>query len=168
MWESWNLWSETFRFAICVEHEVCSPFLSTDCTTEVYRPLKTLHISDTHMDTNFELQWVSLICSSTPTKVDTPLIKSIVSNSQSVWEPDYGSSVSRQSLDCTFSGFSAGFCINEEKGYLLPTLAWKITLPMFQLNAPVVITFALMMTGAFSRNVGKVIFRTQVGNILFI
>ena len=77
MRESWNLWSETFRFAICVEHEVCSSFLSTDCTTEVYRPLKSLHISDTHMDTNFELQWVSLICSSTPTKVDTPLIANV-------------------------------------------------------------------------------------------
>jgi len=45
---------------------------------------------------------------------------------------------------------------------------------MFRLNAPVVIdvstecssrlTFALMTTGAFSRNIGKVIFRIQVGN----
>ena len=39
----------------------------------------------------------------------------------------------------TFSGFSVGFCINEE-GYMLPTIAR---------------TFALMTTGAFSRNVGK-------------
>ena len=40
----------------------------------------------------------------------------------------------------TFSGLSVGFCINEEEGYLLPTVAR---------------TFALMTTGAFSRNVGK-------------
>ena len=39
----------------------------------------------------------------------------------------------------TFSGFSVGFCINEEEGYLLPTTARKITLPTFRLNAPVVI-----------------------------
>ena len=26
----------------------------------------------------------------------------------------------------TFSGFSVGFCINEEEGYLLPTVARKI------------------------------------------
>ena len=39
-----------------------------------------------------------------------------------------------------FSGFSVGFCTNEEeKGYLLPTIARKITLPTFRLNAPVVI-----------------------------
>ena len=38
-----------------------------------------------------------------------------------------------------FSGFSVGFCINEEEGYLLPTIARKITLPTFRLNAPVVI-----------------------------
>ena len=30
-------------------------------------------------------------------------------------------------------------CLNEEKGYLLPTLARKITLPTFRLNAPVII-----------------------------
>jgi len=38
-----------------------------------------------------------------------------------------------------FSDFSVGFCIYEEKGYLLPTLAWKIALPTFRLNAPVII-----------------------------
>ena len=31
------------------------------------------------------------------------------------------------------------WCMNEEEGYLLPTIAWKITLPTFRLNAPVVI-----------------------------
>ena len=40
---------------------------------------------------------------------------------------------------CVFSDFSVGFCINEEKGYLLPTLARKITLLTFRLNAPVII-----------------------------
>ena len=30
-------------------------------------------------------------------------------------------------LKTTFSGFSVGSCINEEKGYLLPTWDWKIT-----------------------------------------
>ena len=47
----------------------------------------------------------------------------------------------------TFSGFSVGFCINEEKDYLLPTWARKIT--CWHL--------ALMMTGpgAFSWNVVK-------------
>ena len=44
-----------------------------------------------------------------------------------------------------FSGFSVGFCINEEEGYLLPTIARKNNLP----------TFALMTTGAFSRNVAS-------------
>ena len=32
---------------------------------------------------------------------------------------------------CTFSGFSVGFCINEEEGYLLPTIARKITCRCF-------------------------------------
>ena len=32
---------------------------------------------------------------------------------------------------------------------------WETTLPIFQLNAPVVITFALMTTAAFSQNVPK-------------
>jgi len=31
----------------------------------------------------------------------------------------------------SFSDFSVGFCINEEKGYLLPTLARKITCRRF-------------------------------------
>ena len=31
----------------------------------------------------------------------------------------------------TFSGFSVGFCINEEEGYLLPTIARKITCRCF-------------------------------------
>ena len=30
-----------------------------------------------------------------------------------------------------FSGFSVGFCINEEEGYLLPTIARKITCRRF-------------------------------------
>ena len=39
-----------------------------------------------------------------------------------------------------FSGFSVGFCINEEEGYLLPTsYSSENNLPTFQLNAPVVI-----------------------------
>ena len=55
----------------------------------------------------------------------------------------------------SFSGFSVGFCINEEKGYLLTNFISENNLPTFQLNAPVVITFALITTGGFSRNVGK-------------
>ena len=39
----------------------------------------------------------------------------------------------------SFSGFSVGFCINEEEGYLLPTIARKNDLWTFRLNAPVVI-----------------------------
>ena len=31
----------------------------------------------------------------------------------------------------SFSGFSVGFCINEEEGYLLPTIARKITCRCF-------------------------------------
>ena len=42
--------------------------------------------------------------------------------------------------------------------YLLPNWVRKITL--FRTS----FTFALMTTGAFSRNVGKIIFQTQVGN----
>ena len=73
----------------------------------------------------------------------------------------------------TFSGFSVGFYINEEEGYLLPM---GINLPTLQLNAPTVIreggailtdfnhqwcvfahflNFALMTTGGFSRKVSK-------------
>ena len=37
-----------------------------------------------------------------------------------------------------FSGFSVGFCINEEEDYLLPT-RWENSLPMYRLNASVVI-----------------------------
>ena len=44
-----------------------------------------------------------------------------------------------QTSQKSFSDFSVGFCINEEKGYLLPTQARKITLPTFRLNAPVII-----------------------------
>ena len=42
-----------------------------------------------------------------------------------------------------FSGFSVGSCINEEEGY------------PFRLSALFAAPFAQMMTGAFSRNIGK-------------
>ena len=45
-----------------------------------------------------------------------------------------------------FSGFSVGFCINEEK-----VICYQLELGMFQLNAP----FTLTTTGVFSGNVGK-------------
>ena len=40
---------------------------------------------------------------------------------------------------------------------------------MFQLNAPVVITFTLMMTGTFSQNVGKLFSKLKLvtDNLLF-
>ena len=34
-------------------------------------------------------------------------------------------------LNSAFSGFSVGFCINEEEGYLLPNIARKITCRRF-------------------------------------
>ena len=59
-----------------------------------------------------------------------------------------------RSWTTTVSGFSVGFCMNEE-GYLSPVR--KITLLTFQLIAPVA-TFTPMTTAAFSWNIGKVIF----------
>ena len=49
-------------------------------------------------------------------------------------------------------------------------LSSENNLTTFQLNAPVVITFALMSTAAFSRNVGKLISELKLvpDNLLFI
>ena len=40
--------------------------------------------------------------------------------------PAESQTVAKMTLD-VFSGFSVGLCINEEEGYLLPTIARKIT-----------------------------------------
>ena len=49
----------------------------------------------------------------------------------------------------------------QEKGYLIPTLVWKITLPTFQLNVPVIIRAKVWSIQSKRQ---QVIFRTQVGN----
>ena len=53
----------------------------------------------------------------------------------------------------SFSGFSVGCCINEEM-LSVTNLSLENNMPAIQLNAPLV-TFALMVTGVFSRNGSK-------------
>jgi len=53
--------------------------------------------------------------------------------------------------DVSFSGFSVSCCINEEKGYLLPTWAWKITFRHFNWMLVIRAKVAVMTTiGAFT------------------
>ena len=75
----------------------------------------------------------------------------------------FGCPNNQRNLYTTFSGFSVGFRINEEK-VISYQLELGNNLPTFPLNAPVVIRalslikilpMALMMTGAFSQNIGK-------------
>ena len=53
----------------------------------------------------------------------------------------------------TVSGFSVSFCINEEEGYLLPTIAWKKTCRRFDWMLQLSSGWKYMTTETFSRNI---------------
>ena len=66
-------------------------------------------------------------------------------------------------LQCTFSGFSVDFCIDQEK---VINLSSENNLPTFRLNAPVILT----TTGVFSQIIGKLFSELKLvtDNLLFI